>query len=462
MSYDEEKLGELLRRLPPAPVGWVAAAQELPTARAAMDELVARAEADAEVRRRILNDLEAALAAEGVERNSALLAELRERLAQQRFRLAASDDRVGAPQGRHRAVLRRGRLDRARRVGRPGGAAGAARPLLRADEGDRRVARRLGGEVHRRRGDGRLRRPGGARGRRAARLPGGGRDARRRSPSSASRGGSASTPARSSPAPRSGSPTGDAVNVAARLQQAADPGEILIGEATLELVRGAVETEPVEPLELKGKSRARRRRTGCVAVRDAPERSHETPLRRPRARARARSARPGSARAPSSAASCVTVVGEAGVGKSRLVAEALAAIDARVVRGRCLPYGEGITYWPVVEVVKQLDALPVRPGRGRRDPLAARRDRGAATSAEEIAWAFRKLLEEQAPLVVVFDDIQWGEETFLDLVEGVGAALAGGADPARLHGPAGAARAARRVAGHAPARAARRGRRSTS
>jgi hypothetical protein len=82
MSYDEEKLGELLRRLPPAPMGWVNAAQELPTARAAMDELVARAEADAEVRRRILNDLEAALAAEGVERNSALLAELRDRLAQ--------------------------------------------------------------------------------------------------------------------------------------------------------------------------------------------------------------------------------------------------------------------------------------------------------------------------------------------------------------------------------------------
>ena len=82
MSYDEEKLGELLRRLPPAPAGWVKAAQELPTARAALNELLARAEADAELRRRILNDLEAAVAAEGVERNSALLAELRERLAQ--------------------------------------------------------------------------------------------------------------------------------------------------------------------------------------------------------------------------------------------------------------------------------------------------------------------------------------------------------------------------------------------
>ena len=83
MSYDEEKLGELLRRLPPAPAGWVKAAQELPTARAALNELLARAVADAELRRRILNDLEAAVAAEGVERNSALLAELRERLSAQ-------------------------------------------------------------------------------------------------------------------------------------------------------------------------------------------------------------------------------------------------------------------------------------------------------------------------------------------------------------------------------------------
>ena len=81
MSYDEEKLGELLRRLPPAPEGWVRAAQELPTARAALDELVARAEADAELRRRILADLEAAVAAEGVEPSSALLVELRTRLS---------------------------------------------------------------------------------------------------------------------------------------------------------------------------------------------------------------------------------------------------------------------------------------------------------------------------------------------------------------------------------------------
>jgi hypothetical protein len=81
MSYDEERLGELLRMLPPAPEGWVKAAQELPAARAALGEIIARAEADAELRRRILNDLEAALAAEGVEPSSALLADLRTRLS---------------------------------------------------------------------------------------------------------------------------------------------------------------------------------------------------------------------------------------------------------------------------------------------------------------------------------------------------------------------------------------------
>ena len=121
----------------------------------------------------------------------------------------------------------------------------------------------------------------------------------------------------------------------------------------------------------------------------------------------------------------VTVVGDPGIGKSRLAAEALASIDARVVRGRCLPYGAGITYWPVVEVIKQLDVLPT-------DPAAAAAIRSllgesdAGTSAEEIGWAFRKLLEEQAPLVVVFDDIQWGEQTFLDLIEHV-ALLSSGA-----------------------------------
>ena len=123
-----------------------------------------------------------------------------------------------------------------------------------------------------------------------------------------------------------------------------------------------------------------------------------------------------------------TVLGPAGVGKSRLAAEFLESLgDAVVVRGRCLPYGEGITYWPVVEVLKQILG-PDRAtldgyGLDSRAVLAIRSvlgDESVRASADEIAWAVRKLLEavaEQRPLVCVFDDVHWGEETFLDLVE---------------------------------------------
>ena len=116
------------------------------------------------------------------------------------------------------------------------------------------------------------------------------------------------------------------------------------------------------------------------------------------------------------------------------------------MRGRCLSYGEGITYWPVVEVVKQLDALPS----DERLPSAIRSLLGesdAAAGADEIAWAFRKLLEEQAPLVVCFDDIQWGEETFLDLVESTALLSTGAPLLLALHGAAGAARPPSGLAG---------------
>jgi class 3 adenylate cyclase/tetratricopeptide (TPR) repeat protein len=211
--------------------------------------------------------------------------------------------------------------------------------------------------------------------------------------------------------------TGDAVNVAARLEQAAQAGEVLIGEETRELVRDVIEVEPVEPLELKGKT-APVPAWRLLAITSEPTRRHETPMvGRERelqalrdAFARARHDR-----------SCqlFTVLGAAGVGKSRLAYEFLKHLDATVVRGRCLSYGEGITYWPVIEVLKQLDALP-------SDPTAAASlcsllgESQQGTSAEEIAWGFRKLLEERArerPLVCVFDDIHWAEETLLDLVE---------------------------------------------
>jgi class 3 adenylate cyclase/tetratricopeptide (TPR) repeat protein len=210
--------------------------------------------------------------------------------------------------------------------------------------------------------------------------------------------------------------TGDAVNVAARLQQAAAPDEVLIGLTTLELLRSAVVVEAVDPLELKGKSQpvpAFR----VLSVLDAPERSHAS---RFVGRDRELALIEAAWRRADAERRCelVTIVGDAGVGKSRLAAEALASIEARVVSGRCLPYGEGITYWPVTEVLKELDVLPSDPAAAAAiRALLGESDHG--TTAEEIAWAFRKLLEQEAPLVVLLDDVQWGEETFLDLVEGV-------------------------------------------
>ena len=106
----------------------------------------------------------------------------------------------------------------------------------------------------------------------------------------------------------------------------------------------------------------------------------------------------------------------------------MAGIDHGRRTRRCLPYGDGVTYWPVAQVLKQLDELPADEGCRGSHPFGAWRRRGP-TSSEEIAWAFRKALEGAArdrPLVVVLDDIQWGEETFLDLIEHV-ALLSSGA-----------------------------------
>jgi class 3 adenylate cyclase len=211
--------------------------------------------------------------------------------------------------------------------------------------------------------------------------------------------------------------TGDAVNLAARLEQAASPGEILLSEETLRLTEAAAQVELLPPLELKGK-REPVLAYRLLSVAEAPPRPPETPfVGRTRELALLEEAweRVVSERR----CELVTVVGEAGIGKSRLVSELASGIEAEVLSGRCLPYGEGITYWPLLEVLRQLDALP-------SDPAAATALRslseelGEPVSAEEIAWGFRKLLEERAkeqPLLCLFDDLQWAEETFLDLLE---------------------------------------------
>ncbi len=211
--------------------------------------------------------------------------------------------------------------------------------------------------------------------------------------------------------------TGDAVNVAARLEQAAQPGEVLLGEETYRLVRDGVEAEPTTPVEAKGKADPLAAFRLVSVQAEAPGRRHEAPMV---GRERQRERLEGAFANVVSDRSCqlFTILGAAGVGKSRLAQEFLAGVDATVVRGRCLSYGEGISYWPVTEVVKQL-----APAGGTTGPLASiLGDDTASGSPEEIAWAFRKLLEAHAaerPVVVVFDDLHWGEPTFLDLVEHV-------------------------------------------
>ena len=205
--------------------------------------------------------------------------------------------------------------------------------------------------------------------------------------------------------------TGDAVNLAARLEQAADAGEVLIGAETQRLVRDAVEVEPVE-ISAKGKPDpvSAFRLVAVDPDAQAITRRLDAPLigrRRELALLQDALARAAEER------SChlFTLLGPAGVGKSRLVEEFVSAADARVLRGRCLDYGEGITYWPVVEVLKQLGPAA--------DAAIAAIAAGSTTPAE-LERTIRRLLESAAderPLIVVFDDVHWGEPTFLDLID---------------------------------------------
>jgi class 3 adenylate cyclase/tetratricopeptide (TPR) repeat protein len=236
--------------------------------------------------------------------------------------------------------------------------------------------------------------------------------------------------------------TGDAVNVAARLEQAAKPGEILIGEDTLRLVRDAVDAEQVEPLDLKGKSEpVVAYRLGHVTAgaagharrMDSPMigRDREATLLR-QAFDRAINDR---------ACQMFTVLGPPGVGKSRLVEEFAGSVgSSTVLRGRCLPYGEGITYFPILEMVKEAAGLAdfdapevvetkicsVLEGDENQALVCQRVAQlmgvSEVASAEETFWAIRRMFEavaREGPLVLLFDDIHWGEATFLDLVEHV-------------------------------------------
>src|SRR6266545_6373729 len=155
--------------------------------------------------------------------------------------------------------------------------------------------------------------------------------------------------------------TGDAVNVAARLEQAAQPGEVLVGEETFRLAREGIEAEPVEPLELKGKTEPVTAFRLVAVLPDAlamARRANASMVGRERELDRLHDAFSQALRDRS--CQLFTLLGVAGVGKSRLAHEFLAGLeDATVVQSRCLSYGEGITYWPVVGVLKEV--LGVEP-----------------------------------------------------------------------------------------------------
>jgi predicted ATPase/class 3 adenylate cyclase len=233
--------------------------------------------------------------------------------------------------------------------------------------------------------------------------------------------------------------TGEAVNLAARLQQAAGPGEILMGESAYRLTAATVESEPAGPLELRGfrkpipayRPLTVRDGRGELPSISAPfvGRESELELLENMLDRTIRDKRP----------QVFTVYGEPGVGKSRLTREFLAGVEGvTILAGRALPYGEGVTYWPLAEMIKAAAGIT------DDDPMETAREKlieccgdeaiaellglasGVMEAVEgergqpEIAWAAREFVDELAdvqPLILVFEDIHWAEEPLLELID---------------------------------------------
>jgi predicted ATPase/class 3 adenylate cyclase len=233
--------------------------------------------------------------------------------------------------------------------------------------------------------------------------------------------------------------TGEAVNLAARLQQAAIPGEILVGPTAYRLAAGSLVVEDAGPKDLKGLD-GPLRAWRVVDMLDGPGRSlgpraplvgrdSELELLENTFNRSVRDRR----------AHVFTIYGEPGVGKSRIAREFLDGVErASVLMGRALPYGEGVTYWPLAEMVK------AAAGISDDDPLEEAFEKlreccaeeavadvlGLAAglmealegerSSQEIAWAAREVMQGIAdvqPLILLFEDIHWAEEPLLDLIE---------------------------------------------
>jgi class 3 adenylate cyclase/tetratricopeptide (TPR) repeat protein len=243
--------------------------------------------------------------------------------------------------------------------------------------------------------------------------------------------------------------TGDAMNLAARLEQQAEPGQIVVGATAYEQVRDLVAAEPLGDLEIRGRDETIRgwrvtsvssevgRPRGVPGL-EAPltGRDEELALLLDAARRASHEGKP----------VLFTILGVPGVGKSRLAREAttrLAQEGWSTVRGRCLPYGDGITYWPVAEIVRSLAGIGAEATADEAldrlatispdadvaghlaNALGVDQGGGDSTAAaggdREIAWAFRRLLEhvaaERGPQALIFEDIHWAEPPLLDLIE---------------------------------------------
>ena len=237
--------------------------------------------------------------------------------------------------------------------------------------------------------------------------------------------------------------TGDTVNTAARLEEAAPPGEILLGRLTYSLVRDAVDAEPVDPVQAKGKAEPVEA-WRLVAVRAGAE-GHARHLDAPivgRERELATLTDAWRKAVEERTPHLVTLVAPAGVGKSRLVREFIERVRADgggALVGRCLSYGEGITYWPVRELVHEAAGITEADDRDaartKVESLLASLPEGErvaqrvasavglssdGAAQDELFWGVRRLLEhlaDERPTLVVLEDLHWAEDTMLDLVD---------------------------------------------
>jgi class 3 adenylate cyclase/tetratricopeptide (TPR) repeat protein len=235
--------------------------------------------------------------------------------------------------------------------------------------------------------------------------------------------------------------TGDTINVAARLEQVAPDDEVLIGDTTFRLVKDAVTVEPMEPLVLKGKStRVPAYRLTAVSGGEAITRRVDLPFVGREAELGHLTDAFGRA-LKDSHCEVVTLFGQAGMGKSRLIEEFIRNVSGRaqVLRGRCLPYGDGITFWPIAEALRQAAGILLEDreeeARAKLRSLAGEEREDAALriwsligsgsggyGKDELLWSVRYVLDTIArrrPLVVIFDDIHWAEPIFLELIEHV-------------------------------------------